>query len=516
MSELDLTGGPGPGGDDRPDSLLATLPILVWEQKGEPGAASERPLEAAGGLLAELGYTRGWWLERSHAWLELIHPDDRETAEVIARAGAAAAIGWVQELRWMRADGRPIWVEANLVGRLGADGRIEGYGGFAVDITARRSMRRQLERIQRRYRLATEAANVHVWEMDVATGMVHLEPGFLDRLHMERAGFWSANDWLRVIHPLDRSRVLHHQSHALSAEADQDPEGRTILRPIEYRLRDGVGEYRWFSNSGLVFRDAEGRAVRVVGTTTEVTGRRRAELALRASNQRLDRRIREVADLSRKLIEAQETERARIAGELHDDVSQRLAWLSLSLGTLRHAAELTAPDLTEQIATMEERLRGVVGDLRTLSHRLHPLLLQRVGIESLLRDLCDDLETSSGCEVSRRIDTMPDGIPDDVSLGLFRIAQEATNNLIRHAEATHARIEFGVRHGAVELLVQDDGCGFDMAEAGETLGMTSMRDRMRAMGGNLRILSSPGRGTTVRARYSLSTEVTNPARARSR
>jgi two-component system sensor histidine kinase UhpB len=211
--------------------------------------------------------------------------------------------------------------------------------------------------------------------------------------------------------------------------------------------------------------------------------RRRAELASR--------------DLGSRLINAHEEERRRIARELHDDLSQRLARLSIDASYV--AANPEADVSREILQNMQPELVSVSKDVHDMSYRLHPSLLEDLGLGAALQAECDQLRRRSGLNIVERIGDLPVQPPRDVALCVYRIAQEALHNAIRHAKA--GTIEIAVESGAqsLNLTVSDDGVGFEQAEDHTHigLGLSSMRERARLVGGSLAIHSRPGQGTTV-------------------
>ncbi|KRA46302.1 histidine kinase [Pseudoxanthomonas sp. Root630] len=188
-----------------------------------------------------------------------------------------------------------------------------------------------------------------------------------------------------------------------------------------------------------------------------------------------------LADLTGRMLRVQEEERTRIARDLHDDINQSLASISIQLSSLKRN---TASAAKEQIEKLQEQLLAVSGDVRRLSHDLHPSLLRYTSLAAALRGLCDTYHSSPGtrlhCEIADDVN-----LDDDQKLNLFRIAQEALHNINRHAHARHAWVRLAVSEAEGLLQVDDDGVGVDVAEAGARrgLGMISIEERARLLGG---------------------------------
>jgi signal transduction histidine kinase len=230
-------------------------------------------------------------------------------------------------------------------------------------------------------------------------------------------------------------------------------------------------------------RDPAGQTVRSYGVLRDVTECKRAEGELR--------------DLSQRLIRAHEEERALLARELHDDVTQRLAVLAIDVGR----AELAALDgaQAETMRAVREGLARLSEDIHSLAYQLHPSVLEELGLAEALRTECERLGRRGRVELSVELDPVPADVGKDAALCLFRVAQEALHNVIRHAGARVATVALRQRDGGLLLGVRDDGVGFDPGSPRErrSLGLASMRERVRLVNGTLDIESAPGRGTAI-------------------
>lgn len=221
--------------------------------------------------------------------------------------------------------------------------------------------------------------------------------------------------------------------------------------------------------------------------------------SLRREHAERARAEHEAQELSGRLINALEDERARLARELHDDVTQRLALLSIDAG--RMEKELTSTGGNTGLKTVREGLVRLSEDVHALSYRLHPSILVDLGLTEALRAECDRFSDFSAIAMTCDVETLPDRILQDVALCLFRISQESLRNIARHAHATEAQLSVRPIEGGLELIVRDNGQGFDQEKSlgKASLGHASMRQRIRHLGGDLTIESAPGHGTLVRA-----------------
>jgi len=204
-------------------------------------------------------------------------------------------------------------------------------------------------------------------------------------------------------------------------------------------------------------------------------------------------------ELSGRIINAGEQERARLARELHDDVTQRLALLAIDAGREERHAAGGAGALA--MRSMREGLVRLSQDVHALSYRLHPSMLEDLGLVEALQSECERFSRVCPTRLAADRATIPAEVPNDVALCLFRVAQEALRNAGRHANASRADVRLERLDGGLELVVTDDGIGFDATRRrnGASLGHASMRQRVVQLGGTLEIDSSPGRGTVVQA-----------------
>jgi len=214
---------------------------------------------------------------------------------------------------------------------------------------------------------------------------------------------------------------------------------------------------------------------------------------------RLRRTEQEARGLGGRLITAHEDERRRIARELHDDLTQRLAGLAIEAASVEGSAGSAAGRAAAH--AIRQGLTDVSEDVHAMSYRLHPSVIEDLGLVEALRTECDRVSRNEGIDVEFDSGGVPDSLPPDVALCLFRVAQEALHNVSRHASASSVKVSLRRDDGELALAVRDDGCGFDASREGgrASLGLASMRERARLLGGKLRVESAPGRGTTVRA-----------------
>jgi PAS domain S-box-containing protein len=226
----------------------------------------------------------------------------------------------------------------------------------------------------------------------------------------------------------------------------------------------------------------------VLYSCRDVTDRKRAEEALRG--------------VSGRLISAYEQDRIRLARELHDDVTQRLSLLSLELDLLGEQLAESPVEHHDRVRALSIMAKEVASDLHRFAHQLHPARLQQLGLDAAIRGFCNELATAHHFAIDVDIDPLPVPLSPDVTLCLYRVTQEALHNVVKHSGGSTATVRLGVVGPELHLTIADRGMGFDTRAAHEqaSLGLVSMRERVRLVHGKLLVESTPGAGTQVVAR----------------
>ena len=233
------------------------------------------------------------------------------------------------------------------------------------------------------------------------------------------------------------------------------------------------------------------------------TALRHAEEAGRESRAILEASHRENHDLAGRLITSQEGERARIARDLHDDLSQQLAGLSIALSAFKRRLIAThrGGDLPAEFASLQQRTLGIADNIRRLSHDLHPSVLQHAGLVTALRDHCADVGRWHAIDVSFSVDGDFAATDPAAALCLYRVAQEALRNVAAHAAAGRVEVRLWRTADEAQLTIADNGRGFDIQAAGRRasgLGLVSISERVRLAGGSVSIVTELNKGTRVR------------------
>ncbi len=359
--------------------------------------------------------------------------------------------------------------------------------GLVLQRARRRRTESALRESEGHFRLVADTAPVLIWRSgtDKACDFFN-QPWLLfrGRTLEQEAGF----GWADGVHPEERESIVGAYVKAFDA---REPVG------LEYRLARADGEYRWVWHIGVPRSDGEGRFAGYIGSAIDITDRRRIE----QRNQ----------DLAGRLLTVLEEERARIARDLHDDVCQQVAGLGIVLSALKD--QVGTRDCTaavgETISSLQERTMALAHAIRTLSHGLHPSVLDHAGLAAALRRHCADVAEQHHLDVSFSASDGLDSLPSEVQLGLFRVAQEALTNAVRHAHARTIRVQLTATSEGTELRVDDDGIGFIASDrTGGGLGLRSMGERVRLIAGDVRVVTRPGEGTRVLVNVPSSAAVT--------
>jgi signal transduction histidine kinase len=224
-----------------------------------------------------------------------------------------------------------------------------------------------------------------------------------------------------------------------------------------------------------------------------------ASLALSDSQEKLHQSHNQVRQLLGKLINAQEAERRRISRELHDDLNQKIATLSMGISQLKRKLPMPEPALVVELDQLRENATTLTNDVRTLSHQLHPAVLEHLGLVSALQAYIRNFKDEEQIDVELTAEIGTERIPFQVSICLYRVALEALRNVSRHSGASSAAISLKRFDGSIELQVSDSGKGFDVDsfKNGGGLGLVSVEERLRLLQGSCEIYSAPGRGTRL-------------------
>ncbi len=451
-------------------------------------------------IASALGYTVEEFLRSTgDNFTAFIHPDDRPLL-LIRHADrlAGKVVPSVYSLRCLHRDGSILWVDVDVNEML--------YCGqpaalvVGTDMTGHRRAQEQLRRNEARMQLALDADGSGIWDLYRGRGEVYVDQRTLTMLGLgSEYGLQTVEAWRAMAHPEDLPRALEALGEYLR--------GETPGIAVELRLKSADGRYLWMQVRGIVMeQDEAGYPVRIIGTMRDITERKDAEHRLMQYQARLKA-------LASELAKAEERERRRIATVLHDGIGQGLVSCKLMVD-----ADLKAgltPLSPERLAQMSRILCELIEQTQVLNADLGNPTLYELGLIPALEEWVEDgsLRQSGDLAIGLVDEGMPEIAEQDVRALLFRSVKEIIFNAVKHARAH--RVEVMMRGDAerAEVIVTDDGAGFDYEEMRRQtgrkggFGLFSVRERIEDMGGTFGVDSARGRGTRVRLTIPLCPEL---------
>ncbi len=423
------------------------------------------------------------------AWERLLHPDDHARARALNAAVAGGDRAYEAEFRLRHKDGHFVDVlSRGLPVRREPGGPVVRIVGTHFDLTERKRAEAALRESEERLTLAFDGAQEGVYDWNLETGAVVYSKHWKRMLGYDDHEIEPhVSAFERLIHPDDLARATRVNTGVSRGDTPYE---------IEFRLRHKEGHYVHVLSRGFpVRREPGGPVVRIVGTHFDLTERKQAEEA-----RERERNERARTELLGRMVFAQEDERRRIAREMHDQFGEQLTALGLRIRMLKEAAA-DREDLSAQITALEQVAQQLDRDVDHLVWELRPTALDDLGLRAALANYIQDW--SSRVDVSAELHTTgltTDRLASEIETTLYRIAQEALNNIAKHARAGHVEIILERRADQVSLIVEDDGVGFDVSGIDgdrRGFGLLGMQERAALVGASLQIESAPGEGTTI-------------------
>jgi PAS domain S-box-containing protein len=457
---------------ERYDQIVAATGMVLYDASGDGTAVAY-----GGDLEGMLGYDPEELAGAIASWVDLVHPDDRARFE--AEVESVRAEGCCDfQYRVRHRDGSYRTVRDRGIAMRGDPGRVLG---LLEDVTEREAAERERQASQEKFAKIFEFSPVSMSITTIDGVYLAINERFVERTGLSRDEVIGrhASELDVTVRPEDYEEFRRRMA--------RDGFVRDLEMTVSYR--DGRVRTSYVSS---VIVDVGGEPC-LLNAGVDITDRIQAEEELR----RRSRRIRELAG---RLITLQEEERTRIARELHDDFSQKVAAIAIALSNVKRKAQ-GGQDVASALDALRERTISLASDIRKLSHRLHPSALAHAGLVASLREYCEEFEQLTGIRASFSATGVPEALPPDVELCLFRVGQEALRNAAKHSGSASAEVSLSHADGELVMEVRDRGRGFDAGalQGRDGLGLVSMEERVHLVGGTLAVFSEPGRGTTVRA-----------------
>ena len=460
------------------------------------------------------------------SWLDRVHSEDRERVS-LAASYRGATKPYEETYRLVRPDGAIRWIHAKGFPVCDDDGKYVRIAGIAEDITEMKQADeaiRTLLRISFNLNSTIDAKKLMEFLAVEAIELLGAESGWAG---IRQAGGIAVHCYLKnaTVIPLDccwppghglAGWQLEHKKPYVTNDAANDPQINPEIRKrfgirtaVNVPILDSSGELLGClqvnnKNDATIFTPSDvAKLVSVAETASVALQNALAFQTIRQKESEVAEANEKLLLLSRRLLKVQEDERRTLAYELHDGVGQTLSAVKIGLQTAQNCNDP---------ATMRQQLDdsvGLVGELlqqvRKMALDLRPSILDHLGLMPALRWYFDQQRQRSGLNLEFRYDDSPAKIPQEIQTACYRIAQEATTNILRHAKAHHVEAELKETDGVLEFTIRDDGVGFNLEKTKlqASLGMVGMNERAIASGGTFEVMSFPAKGTTIRIRLPL-------------
>jgi PAS domain S-box-containing protein len=490
-------------------NLLGEIFVNALERRSRDQALSESEsrlnlaADSAGAGLWTLDIVTGflWLTEKTRELFSLprdgeitfeqffnaVHPDDREQIRRTVYQAQQSKEETSVEYRIIRPDGSIRWMASS--GRIhsGAYEEMNCLMGVSIDITERKQKEESLRFSEARVASAVDVAGLGFYETGDDARVIFLDDRIRALLGVPPDEEPRGREyWLAHIHPEDFPQVFQASKGVREGGLDRFA--------IEYRYMHPSHGLLWLHHLAHVLkRNADGHATSSVGVIWDITDRKLAEEKLLASQETL-------RAFTSKLLTIQEEERRRLARELHDDFTQRLAVLAMDMARLELSAKTENAKFTPKLKHIREQIVKLSTDILDVSRQLHPSIIDDLGLGRAIQSECSNFTQRMGIVIDYTQGNISSTINRDISVTLFRITQEALRNIHKHAQVKEAAVSLIGKDDHIILTIQDKGTGFNPDNTRQThgLGLFSMKERVQLIGGVFSIDTAPGQGTQIK------------------
>lgn len=351
-------------------------------------------------------------------------------------------------------------------------------GGHAVNLADKFAAEKKLKEANERLLLLSRTTSDAIWEWDMQTGYIFRNDALMDMIGYQFEQTKGLSWWLRRIHPEDRNRV--------SDKVKDTTEKNLQSWEDEYRFKCADGNYKHMHDKGYVVYE-NGLPVKMIGSLQDVTGMKDLE------NQLMEEKLQRQKEISETVLRVQEKERTRIGHELHDNVNQILSTTKLFVDMLTPGSKEEKQIKQKSI----EYLMMAIDEIRKLSKELVVPQLNQKGLVASIKTLIEDIHLSTEIKVKCTHDHENDLLSQGKKVTLFRILQEQLKNIIKHSKASKVDIFLQCKENDVQLLIKDNGKGFDPKQTHQGIGLSNIYERTRFYNGSVDIQTAPGKGCTL-------------------
>jgi PAS domain S-box-containing protein len=448
------------------------------------------------------GYTKEEAVGKPIAMLIPSELQDEEK-EILRRLRAGQRIDHFETVRITK-NGQKVLVSLTVSPVKDSSGKIVAASKVARDVTRTKQIEQALRESEQKMRFCLDAAQIGTWHWDIKTGNIYWSES-MARINGYPVGELNGNleTLLQRVNDADRERIQRLIRQALEGD------GKYYA---EYRVTKYDGVAAWMEARGQVIFDSEHVPITMMGISRDISERKVAEAALQEAREQLEMRVKErtselnraqeqLRALSGRLLQTQDEERRRLARELHDTAGQLLVALNLTLVPVEETLLKSDPQLAKQVSSGLALVDELSRDLRTMSHLLHPPLLDEAGLHSAVRWYVEGFAERSKIQVDLQLDRSVGRLPAEFETAIFRIVQECLTNIHRHSGSKSASISITREEGDIKLEIIDHGKGMSKPLPRGGVGIQGMRERVRQLGAELQI-DSGSAGTRISATFS--------------
>jgi PAS domain S-box-containing protein len=458
---------------------IARLGFLDWDLKTNQIHWSEE-------IYNIFGVNRTEKTQTIESTVALVHPSDLEFVKKNMDDAIKGTKEYNIEHRMLRPDGRVVWVHARAELIRGPDGNPKCLLGTVIDISERRQAEEVLQQSEEKYRGIFDESIAAIYVFDEKKHFIDSNQAGLDLLGYSRDELLSMS-----IPDIDADPVVVQPVHK------QLLSGENIVN-YEHQLRRKDGIIITVLNNSRPLRGVEGNIIGMQSTLIDITMQKQVSEELLNSQKDLQK-------LAGRLISKQEKELQGLARELHDDLTQQLAVMAIDTGNIIQQVKDLPPSVLSTISYIKDSLIKVSKDVHRMSRDLHPSILEDLGLLRAVKSECSNFSSRMGIAVMFTPKNMPDTVPNNTALTIYRIIQEGLSNIAKYANTKKAYVFLESNDSSILLTIRDTGTGFNPAKVRHkaALGLGSMRERARLVNGEFSITSRPGKGTSIEVKIPL-------------
>ncbi len=520
-------------------ALADSAPVLIWMSGPDKGCTffNRQWLEFTGVQIEE---------QLGQGWLQLVHPEDRDRVLRDYQASFDQGREFEFEYRLRHNEGSYRWIRDRGLPRIDSQRRVFGFVGSAWDLSDQKQAMEVVDRATRFTQLINSVAEIATTSTTLREALKRSVDSICVTMRFPAGHALLIEDdepelakpaHIVFVEDKQRFATLFEISARLSWPAGVGTPGE-VLKSGKLVAHDMSSQYRdpqryprtaACLEAGLraavvlpVLVDGKVEAIlefvsdyplaadqELIGTleaccerVSRFFERRRAQIKFQKQKEELEASAEKLFEVAGQLVDSQEEERRRIASEIHDDFTQRLALVTMKITSLAgRGRDSAATELDADLEEVRKSIAAVAGDLRDLSHQLHPAALEILGLVRALRARCEEFQRARGVETTFEATVSDEDTSPHTALCLYRVLQEVLMNIAKHAGNARARVTLARRADHVEMRIQDDGPGFLPQEiSGKGLGLKSIEERVKLLGGRVRVNSRPGSGTEIEVR----------------